>query len=232
LFLFLFLGLVDCKNNPKRARSLEHMCKLFLNIYLYAKASDKNEVYVPIKGQEGKRSRKFKTKLDWNEEDFSSACAELLDIFRVENTCTCVGKNITQQDFLNRKNSHLPTDKCYIKNYFRNSAGRKKYTHLTTIHLPILMKRYKELKLTHDHESLERHVRKSKRRIQNNMSLKGIRTQPTKVGEFILTDAAFGNRLEYLVHITNQVIKPTKTSKSSKEINFISPTADEVNFSI
>ena len=208
------------------------MCKLFLNIYFYAKASDKNNVLVPKKGQEGKSSEKFKTKLDWSEEDFSNACAELLTIFRVQNTCTCVGKNITQQDFIKRKNSHLPSDKCFIKNYFRNSAGRKKYTHLTTIHFPILMQRYKELKLTHDHESLERHVRKSKRRIQNNMSLKGIRTQPTKVGEFILTDAAFGNRLEYLVFISNQVIKPTKKSKSSKKINFILPTDDEVDFNI
>ena len=61
---------------------------------------------------------------------------------------------------------------------------------------------------------------------------KGIRTQPTKVGEFILTDAAFGNRLEYLVFISNQVIKPTKKSTSSKEINFILPTNDEVDFNI
>lgn len=218
---------MEIKNNPGRPKALENLCSLFLKVYYYAKAGDHDNILMPMKGHEGKKSAKFKVQLKWSAIDFENACKELLRIFHIKNTCTCVGKNISEESFLGRKNSHLPTDACYIKDFFRNSAGRKKYSHLVTVHFPILMKKYKEWKITKfDHESLERHVGKSKRRIQNNMSLKGIRENPAKVGEFLLTDAAFGDRLEYLVFLSKKVIKSKKKSKS-KQYEFILPDQSE-----
>ena len=206
------------------------MCNLFLKIYYYAKADDHENILMPKQGHEGKGSAKYKVQLKWSAQDFENACKELLKFFKIKNSCTCVGKNISHEQFLSRKNSHLPTDNCYIKDFFRNAAGRKKYAHLVTVHFPILMKKYKEFKIhKHDHESLERHVRTSKRRIQNNMSLKGIRENPAKVGEFLLTDAAFGDRLEYLVFLSDQVVKSNKESKSSKKYNFILPDSEDEN---
>jgi hypothetical protein len=215
---------VDIKNNPTRPKSLERLCNLFLKVYYYAKADDHENILMPIQGHEGKGSKKYKVPLKWSEKDFEDACIELLRIFRIQNRCTCVGKNISHEQFLASKNSHLPTDNCFIRDFYRNSAGRKKYMHLVTVHFPILMKKWKEFNLQkHDHESLERNVQKSKRRIQNNMSLNGIRQNPEKVGEFVLTDSAFGDRLEYLVFISDQVVKSNKKVKYPRKYNFILP---------
>jgi hypothetical protein len=219
---------VDIKNNPTRPKSLERLCNLFLKIYYYAKADDHENILMPIQGHEGKGSDKYKVRLNWSEKDFEDACSELLRIFRIKNSCTCVGKNISDELFLDSKNSHLPTDNCFIKDFFRKSAGRKKYIHLVTTHFPILMKKWKEFNLhKHDHESLERKVQQSKRRIQNNMSLKGIRKNPEKVGEFLLEDSAFGDRLEYLVFISDQVVKSKKKLKYPHKYNFILPSESE-----
>ena len=210
---------MDVKNQPERAVMMQRGIRNLRNIWLYARAIDKDNVLIPDYKCENKKSKKSKAKhwkpLGWSKEDFRNAQRETMDLFNRGDTCTCVKKGFRHSSERHFKS----TSPCFIRGYFRKLVGDSQYFHFwLSPHLETTMDTIEEITPPGegwDQQSTERTVLHLKTRIEHGMSRVDIVKKPGTMGENLLKDARYADHLQWVCWLGKNLLS-SKTESFSQ----------------